>query len=397
MKKRIFIAIHYMEIGGAERALLGLLETLAQTQHEVDLFVYSHQGELMPHIPSGIRLLPEHPAYAVYEKPMVQALRAGQWRMVAARLWAKFANLLHSRRWCGDAASLLDEVGRATARVLPDLHHLGEYDLAVSFLTPHYMVRDKVKARRKIAWIHTDYSAIAVNAARELPVWESYECIISISPAVTRSFLQLFPTLAGKVMEQENLLPAHQILRQADAFDASAEMPGKLRLLSIGRFCTPKHLPNAVAIMAELCKLRDDVLWYIIGYGGGEKEIREAIERFGMQEKFILLGKKENPYPYIKACELYVQPSLYEGKAVTVREAQLLGKPVAITRYATAASQLRDGEDGVIIPLEPPAASARALHELLHDTSLLRSISGCASRRVREENRLNQDFLALLS
>ncbi len=399
MKKRVFIAIHYMEIGGAERALLGLLEALAQAgvAYEVELFVYSHRGELMPFIPNGIRLLPENPVYALYEQSLKQAVKSGCWRLALARLWAKVANLLHSRRWCGDAVSLLDEVGRATSRVLPDLHHLGEYDLAVSFLIPHYVVRDKVKARKKIAWVHTDYSRVAVNPRRELPVWESYDHIISISTEATRAFLQRFPTLADKVLEQENLLPVNLIHQQADAFDARSEMPGQLRLLSIGRFMTPKHFPNAVAIMAELCKLRDDVTWYLIGYGMDEALIREAIERHGMQERFILLGKKANPYPYIKACDLYVQPSLYEGKAVTVKEAQLLGKPVAITRYRTAASQVQDGVDGLIIPLEPPAASAAALHALLDDASLMQSLAELAPQRVLSENILNPQFLNILS
>ncbi len=397
MKTRIFIAIHYMEIGGAERALLGLLEALVAAGYEVDLFVYSHRGELMPHIPAGIRLLPEQPAYALYEKPLSQVLRQGHVRLVAARLWAKFANLLHSRRWLGDAFSLLNEVGRATVRVLPDLHHLGEYDVAISFLTPHYIVRDKVKARKKIAWIHTDYSDAGINVRRELSVWASYDHIVSISPEATQAFLQRFPTLADKIVEQENLLPVSLIAREAGAFDAAPQMPGTLRLLSIGRFMTPKHFPNAVAIMAELCKLRADAVWYIIGYGMDEPKIREAIERHGMQERFILLGKKENPYPYIKACDLYVQPSLYEGKAMTVKEAQLLGKPVAITRYRTAAAQVQDGVDGVIIPLEPPAASARALHELLEDAPLMRALAGRAPQRVLAENQLTQRFLALLS
>ena len=71
-----------------------------------------------------------------------------------------------------------------------------------------------------------------------------------------------------------------------------------------------------------------------------------------MEDCVILLGKKGNPYPYIKACDLYVQPSRYEGKAVTVREPQMLGKPVVITRYATSKDQLEDGVDGIIVPMD---------------------------------------------
>lgn len=67
-----------------------------------------------------------------------------------------------------------------------------------------------------------------------------------------------------------------------------------------------------------------------------------------MKENMIILGKKDNPYPYIKACDIYAQPSRYEGKAVTVTEAQILNKPVLITRYATATSQVKEGIDGYI-------------------------------------------------
>ena len=90
----------------------------------------------------------------------------------------------------------------------------------------------------------------------------------------------------------------------------------------------------------------------MIGYGGEEILIRKKIEEAGMQEYVIILGKKENPYPYIKACDIYVQPSRCEGKCVAVREAQMLGKPVIITNYETSASQLENGVDGIIVPMD---------------------------------------------
>lgn len=365
-----------MELGGAERALLGLLEALTQTNHQVDLFIYSHQGELMPYIPSSINLLPEHPAYAAFEKPLKSVLFSKQWKVGIARLWAKVIHWWHNRHIKGENAAIFDEVGRATVKVLPSLEYLGKYDVAISFLTPHYIVRDKVNAKKKIAWIHTDYSAVVVNAQRELPVWASFDKIVSISADVTQAFLKVFPSLKEKIIEIDNPLPEELIRKQADEFNATPEMPGKIKLLSIGRYCTPKNFPGAVAIMAELCKLRDDVVWYIIGYGGGEQEIRDAIIKHNMQDKFILLGKKSNPYPYIKACDVYAQPSIYEGKSITVKEAQLLGKPVAITNYPTASSQISHGVDGVILPLENPKETAESIHALLCDKILKTKISG---------------------
>jgi glycosyltransferase involved in cell wall biosynthesis len=90
------------------------------------------------------------------------------------------------------------------------------------------------------------------------------------------------------------------------------------------------------------------VRWYILGYGPDEPLLRKLISENKLEESFILLGKRTNPYPYMKACDIYVQPSRYEGKAVAVREAQMLGKPVLISDFATASSQLEHNVDGYI-------------------------------------------------
>lgn len=147
-----------------------------------------------------------------------------------------------------------------------------------------------------------------------------------------------------------------------------------MNLLSIGRFCTAKNYDNVPDISRRMIDggVRD-LKWYIIGYGGDEALIRQKISEAGMEEHVILLGKKDNPYPYIKACDIYVQPSRYEGKSVTVREAQMLCKPVAVTAYATAASQIRDGIDGVIVPLDNEGC-ARGLADLITDKALQQRI-----------------------
>ena len=118
-----------------------------------------------------------------------------------------------------------------------------------------------------------------------------------------------------------------------------------------------------------LCQCR----WYLIGYGGDEPLIRQRIAEEGMEGKVIILGKKENPYPYIKACDIYVQPSRYEGNSVTVREAQVLGKPVVVTNYPTAASQIQDGIDGIIVPMDNEGC-AQGIAHFLQDKQLQCSI-----------------------
>ena len=151
-------------------------------------------------------------------------------------------------------------------------------------------------------------------------------------------------------------------------------------LLSVGRFSEQKNFDNVPDICRRLVADGLDVKWYLIGYGGDEPLIRQKIDENGMQERVIILGKKDNPYPYIRACDLYVQPSRYEGKAVTVREAQFLGRPVVITNYATAGSQLEDGVDGVIVPMDN-AGCAAGIAALLREPARMQRLSeNCAKR-----------------
>ena len=234
---------------------------------------------------------------------------------------------------------------------MPQITPKENYDLAISFLTPHYFSAEKVKAGKKIAWVHTDYSCIQVNVKSETKMWNQYHQIAAVSEACADSFIECFPGLKPKVVKIENLLAVDSIRKRA-----VMKVPEKLKnnheivLLSIGRFCTAKNFDNVPDICRKIIENGTDVIWYLIGFGSEEKRIHQKICENKMQQNVVILGKKENPYPYIVQCDWYVQLSRFEGKAVTVREAQALHKPVIISDYSTARSQLMDGYDGIIVP-----------------------------------------------
>ena len=377
-KPRIIILMHYMELGGAEMALLGLLGALDPGRVDVDLFIYSHQGPLMDYIPGHVNLLPEKGPYSVIERPMGEALRRGHLGVVSGRLLAKwrYRNFRKKHPADGDDGAIMQYVGNCVTPVLPKINPEVEYDLCISSLTPHNIGRDKVRAKKRLAWVHTDYSTVSVNPDLELPVWNSYDYIASISPEVTRSFLTVFPSLAAKIVDIENMLSSAFVLGRAEEKDVSSELTGDINLLSIGRYCNAKNYDNVPDIAKRMIgQGLVNFKWYIIGFGGSEALIKSKIKEAGMEDHVILLGKKDNPYPYIKACDIYVQPSRYEGKSVTVREAQILGKPVAVTAYPTAPSQINDGVDGVIVPLDNEGC-AQGLARFIADTAQQDRISG---------------------
>ena len=142
-----------------------------------------------------------------------------------------------------------------------------------------------------------------------------------------------------------------------------------VNILSVGRFTDAKNYDNVPDICRRIRSLGMDIYWYLIGYGGSESLIRSRIAEAGMDDYVIILGKKANPYPYIKACDIYAQPSRYEGNSITVREAQILCKPVVVTAYPTATSQIMDGIDGVIVPIDNDSCANR-MYEFICDRAL---------------------------
>ena len=227
-KPRIFIAMHYMEIGGAETALVGLLCALDPKRVDVDLFLHDHRGEMMQFIPKWVNLLPAIPQYTFLERPIVELVKRGIWDIAVARLWAKFrANINYKRSGVMiENGSGQDTMARYTTPLLPRINSSIIYDLAISFHAPHRIVINKIHAKKRIAWIHTDYTRIWVDVAEELKVWSRYDYIASISGDVTKTFLEVFPSLADKIIEIENILSPEFVRKRAELQDIVAEMGG---------------------------------------------------------------------------------------------------------------------------------------------------------------------------
>ena len=182
MKPRILIAMHYMELGGAESALLGLLQAHDSGKADIDLFLYDHVGELMHYIPSSINLLPKIDAYSMLERPISELLRKGYWGVAwgrtVARYYAKQEKKNNKEKL--DDISVYYYISKYASLFLPKINPSVEYDLAISFLQPHLYVLKKVRARKKLAWLHTDYSKVFVSRKEE-EVWSQFDYIAAIS------------------------------------------------------------------------------------------------------------------------------------------------------------------------------------------------------------------------
>ncbi|ARJ23258.1 glycosyltransferase [Bacillus sp. TH22] len=353
-KKRILITSFDMEIGGVERSLIGLLNTIDYSKYDIDLMLFKHEGGFFSLLPKEPNLLEELQQYTTFRKSIKQILQEGHYSIGITRIIGRIMGVMHGRYVNSkEPGYFVIQYGwRISLPFLPKLRE--EYDVAISFLWPHYFIGDKVRAKRKIGWIHTDYSNIQLNKEMECKMWRKMDDIVAVSESCRDTFLNSLPYINKKVQVIENIIDSEFVREQSNEGDITQEIPinrERIKLVTVARLSHAKGIDDAIYALRKLLDQGYDIEWYIVGYGPQEAELKLLIDKLGLQDEFVLLGKKINPYPYIKACDIYVQPSRYEGKAVTVREAQILKKPVLITNFSTAKSQLENGVDGYICPM----------------------------------------------
>lgn len=382
--RKVLISSFDMEVGGVERSLVSLLSNFDYFDNEVDLMLYRHTGDFMNLLSDKHKLLPEVKEYAMYRKSIKETFDDKLYVLAITRILANVNSKILGK------IKNIEEVGYIQMQLmwkyaLPFLPILDkEYDVAISYLWPHYFISEKVKAKRKIAWIHTDYSTIETNIDMDLNMWNKFDYIMAVSEQCKNAFLKKYPSLKGKVRVMENITSPEFIRKMAEEdIEENIKEDDSFKLVSVARLSHAKGIDNAVRALKILHNRGlTNIKWYVVGYGGDEEMIRKLIRENNLEESFILLGKKINPYPYMKFADIYVQPSRYEGKAVTVGEAQILGKPVLITNYPTAKSQVRDKYDGVICELSIEGI-ANGIEDLFNNIDKL---------KLLEDNCKNSDY-----
>lgn len=388
--KNILFSTFDLEVGGVERSLINLLKNFDYENYQADLLLYSHTGEFMRELPEKPSLLPEVDEYKTFRQPIKDIFKSGHIALGCTRLFAKVKAGRSNSSETG--YKQMQYMWKYAIPFLPSIKK--EYDIAVSYLWPHYLVAEKVKAKTKIAWIHTDYSTVDTDIQTDLEMWNKFDYIAAVSEDCKTSFLYKYPSLKDKVIVIENITSPNFVRElAASPVKNPMEDDSRFKIITVARLSHAKGIDNAVRALRLLKdKGYENIAWYVVGYGGDEVLIRDLIDKYQLHSSFILLGKQTNPYPFIKAADLYVQPSRYEGKAVTVGEAQILGKTVLVTNYPTAASQVRNNHDGVICELSVEGI-ADGIERLYKDGKLRDTIAAkCTRTDYSNINELNKFY-----
>lgn len=179
--------------------------------------------------------------------------------------------------------------------------------------------------------------------------YEKSEKIIAVSDNIAKNLKEYRKKYANKIVAINNVTDVESITEKSkEPIEEDLFSEITFNIVSCGRLSPVKGLNFAVDAVARLVKEGyTDINWYIIGGGPIEEDIKKQISAHKMEKHIFMLGMKNNPYPYIKKCDLFIQPSIFEGYSLSIMEAKILGTPILAT-HSAAGKQIENGLDGFL-------------------------------------------------
>lgn len=358
MKKKLLFVINTLSRAGAETALLEILRQLDPERYDVSLFVLTGQGEMVLELPSYVRLLnTDYDDISVLSRAGKQKLMKQVLRSLCARgtvirlspyLLRNLWNMLKRRSV---------NVEKLLWRVLSDGAPRWdiEYDLAVAYLEggSTYYVADHVKAAKKAAFVHIDYTMAGYTRELDLDCYSKMDKIFTPADTTRLSVLEVYPEYEHKLELLPNILNFSEICRKSQLSGGFTDSYSGTRLLTVARLTAQKALDISIEAMKLLKDTGGQFRWYVLGEGDQRGYLEQKIRALGLTEDFILCGAVDNPYPYFVQSDLYIHASRFEARSISIREAQILECVILASDCDGNRETVSDGIDGKYCPLTP--------------------------------------------
>jgi glycosyltransferase involved in cell wall biosynthesis len=321
-KKKILFVNGHLNVGGIEKSLADLLKNLDDDVYDIDLLLLEDKGTYVERLPKSVHVLYRDPSH------------------VYGPLFKTFWNNLLHRRW-GDIAFrlilfLAPKLGEWILKALrPVLGLTNEYDCAIAYRVgkPNEIVSLVVKAKKKVCWWHNgecNYSPRQIQHIRDL--WKNMDAIVAVSNGCKQMIVHRFGVDEKKVSVIPNIIDVASIQRMAGEVNPYTDN-ANVRLVTLGRLCWEKHIEDVPEIARHLIEQgHHDFKWYIIGDAAKYNEIEAKIKNDHLEEHVFMLGRIDNPYPYLKFADMMVHTSYVEAHCLTLLEAMSLMTPCVATK-----------------------------------------------------------------
>ena len=380
MKKKILFMVSSMNIGGVEKSLLSLLAVIPKEKYEITILTLDKKGGFLEYIPNNVKLIEAE--WFKYIKPLImdspqniikRYIKNYEFLKIPSFIYSYFKSKKTNDRYI---------YYKHVLKSIPECKE--KYDVAIAYAGPTEIIdayiSHKVKAEKKIAWVHFDISKHKINKKLYNNLYERFNKIFAVSNECKKKLDEIIPAVRNKSEVLFNIVSEDLINEMSESYVDFDDNYKGIKIITVGRLSKEKGQDLAIKALAKLKKDRYDVKWYCIGEGNSRREFEQLIKEYNLENNFLLLGSTSNPYPYIKNADIYVQTSRHEGYCLTLAEAKALNKPIVTTNFIGAYEQIKNNENGIIVSCNENDL-ADAIRKLIDE----KEICSKFSNKLREE------------
>ena len=387
-KKKVAILLPWLKMGGTNKIALNFIRELSE-YCEVTLVLSEKSGELLNDLPSGVHLIVDE--MADFKKMFVEDIKHLRIKSIL-KDFIYYAKIRIGKDSIDNYHYIVDR-----SKQICDM----EFDCAISYhgQSPERLLNllYRIKSKKRVAWIHGEMSFSEDKCRRLIKYYQQIDHFFFVSKPTWDSFAKAIPFDEAKATVYYNQIDKQDVLRKSlyqcdPVFDESY-----INLLTVGRVSSEKGQDMIPVITRRLINLGHRLRWYIIGDGDMRPEIEKRIKYENVEDSVFLLGVKTNPYCYMSACDIYVQPSYTEGYSTTICEAGMLGKAIVGTKPSGGIrDQITDGIDGFIVDATIEGLT-EGISELLNNKQLKQQFETKIQEKNFEGKGEINKFLAFLN
>lgn len=368
-----------MSCGGVQVSLLNFLNHILKYDVDITLLLDSYSGAWLDRLPQNIKTKVLPYRCDAYHKLLIPDKKVSLIQNVGYHVLVHMVDQILPYRY---------QRNRRYTFLLKHMDALEDlYDIAIDYhgygsFTTSYLV-NKVNAKYKAIFVHDEKLDCLWAVKGDL---EKIDAFYAVSRSCKKVFDQKYPHFAKKSYYFPNFMDYDSIINKANLPCPLIKEEGKTIIVTVGRLEWQKGYDLAVDVAEKLRESCISFIWYCLGEGTLKDEIQDKIDKAGLHNKMILVGRVDNPYPYMIKADLYVQPSRHEGFGLAVAEALFLKKIVIATNLACIAEQIENGENGILVPYEAQAF-CQAIMECISNEGLRKKLT----RKIEKISESNND------
>ncbi len=343
MKKQLLFVINHLTVGGVQKTLISALKVLDYSKYDVTVYLRKNRTDLLPLIDKRANVIINNDPNKYYRKPKALILQA----------LIEFNKFIGRKKKAEEIRKKLVALINSYCMNYERKTHFKnqKYDIAIAYAQgyPAYFVADYIDADEKIIFFHASTNELPEIHEKFI---SKFDKAVAVQDGLVSLISKWYPCLSDRIRVVENFVDSEAIRQQS--LETKIETPeNKTVLCSCGRFAPVKGFDLAVDVAKQLKENNIDFIWYFVGDGPERNRIEKMLAENSLEDNIIITGIQQNPYPYMAACDIYVQPSYEESWGLTIAESMRLLKPVVTTATVGGKKLIKNGKNGLISEINP--------------------------------------------